>query len=89
MQRSKKESSKSASNSAIAKDASVATGDEKGTGRRLQDAILLKDSDRKLNLERRVPSVERRADTNPGYRGPVRRYTLDSRMHAKDRRDKE
>ena len=89
MQRSKKEPSKPAKNSDIAKDAGVATGKKKGAGRRLQDAILLKDSDRKLNLERRVPSVERRADTNPGYRGPARRYTLDSRVHAKDRRDKE
>jgi hypothetical protein len=88
MEKSKEESNKSIKDSDIAEDSSVAKMENKNTGRRLQDTVTLKDSNRKLNLERRISSVERRVEADPHYKGPSRRYNIDSRVN-KDRRDKD
>ncbi len=89
MEKSKQEPNKSTKDSDIAEDTSVAKSENKDTGRRLKDSVALKNPTRKLNLERRVPSDERRVDVDPRYRGPTRRYTIDSRVKLKDRRDKD
>ena len=89
MEKSKKVSSKSSNDSEAVKGDSVGNSEEKSAGRRLQDTVTLKDSSRKLNLDRRVLSVDRRVDTDPNYKGPARRYTVDSRVKLKDRRDKD
>jgi len=89
MEKSKKEPNKSTKDSDIAEDTSVVKSENKDTGRRLKDTVALKNSTRKLNLERRVPSDERRGDTDLRYKGPARRYTVDSRVKLKDRRDKD
>ncbi len=54
--------------------------------RRVQDGITSKSPTRKMNLDRRHPNSERRGDGNPNYNGPSRRYTIDRRLTAKDRR---
>jgi len=89
MEKSKKISSKSSNDSEVVKGDGVGNSEKKRTGRRLQDTVILKDSSRKLNLERRILSVDRRVDTDPDYKGPARRYTVDSRVKLKDRRDKD
>lgn len=89
MEKSKKEPNKSTNDSELTEDANVANSENKGAGRRLQDATILKDSNRKLNLERRIPGIDRRTDTDPRYKGPARRYTIDPRENLKDRRDKD
>ena len=89
MEKSKKEPNKSANDSKLTEDAEVRDSEKKGAGRRLQDATIVKDSNRKLNLDRRVPHVDRRADADPRYKGPSRRYTIDSRQNLKDRREKD
>ena len=61
---------------------------KKATGRRLQDAITLKNPKRKLNLDRRAAFSDRRDNTDPHYKGPARRITIDTR-DTKDRRDKD
>ena len=88
MEKFKKEPDKSTKDSDIAEDSSVGNSEEKCAGRRLQDTVILKGSNRKLNLERRIPSVERRVEADPHYKGPSRRYNIDSRVN-KDRRDKD
>ena len=88
MEKSKKISSKSSNDSEVVKGDGVGNGEKECTGRRLQDTVTLKDSNRKLNLERRIPSVERRVGADPHYKGPSRRYNVDSRVN-KDRRDKD
>ena len=89
MEKSTKEPNKPANDSVKKEDPSVGNSEKKDTGRRLQDSAIVKDSNRKLNLERRVPSDERRIDADPHYKGPARRYTIDSRVKLKDRREKE
>jgi hypothetical protein len=89
MEKSTKEPNKPTNDSENKEDPSVGNGEKKDTGRRLQDTVILKDSNRKLNLERRVSSVERRTDSDPHYKGPTRRYTIDSRVKLKDRREKD
>lgn len=88
METPKKEHDKAASKSDIADDTSAESSEKKNTGRRLQDAIVSKDPTRKLNLDRRTARSDRRADTDPHYKGPARRFTIDRRLTSKDRRDK-
>ncbi len=88
MEKSKKVSSEFRDDSKKVKGDGVGNSEEKCAGRRLQDTVILKDSNRKLNLERRIPSVERRVEADPHYKGPSRRYNIDSRVN-KDRRDKD
>ena len=54
--------------------------------RRIQDGISIKNSTRKMNLERRVQNSERRGSGDANYKGPSRRYTIDRRLNLKDRR---
>ena len=60
--------------------------ENKNPGRRLQDSILSKDPQHKLNLDRRVARSDRRFSTDSNYKGPSRRYTIDRRLKSKDRR---
>lgn len=69
-------------------DSGTEDNDKKGAGRRLQDTFNSEISSRHLNLDRRVKRSERRSQSDPGYKGPVRRYKIDSRK-PKDRRDKD
>ena len=67
---------------------------KKGTGRRLLDAILSKNSNRKPNPDRRIAHNDRRSgsdrrnNTDHGYEGPTSRFTIDRRLNIKDRREK-
>jgi hypothetical protein len=92
METPKKETDKTDSKSAreldTSDDTSVESSEKKNTGRRLQDAIISKDPTRKMNLDRRTARSDRRADTDPKYKGPARRFTIDRRLTSKDRRDK-
>jgi len=88
MEKPKKVSSEFHDDSQKVKGDGVGNSEEKCAGRRLQDTVILKDSNRKLNLERRIPSVERRVEADPHYKGQSRRYNIDSRVN-KDRRDKD
>ena len=87
MENSEKQADKSAGQSKIADDTSVGNSEKQDAGRRLEDTILAKGLKRNLNLERRIPSIDRRAEADPNYKGPVRRYTIDPRANVKDRRD--
>ena len=55
--------------------------------RRIQDGISIKNSTRKMNLDRRVTNSERRGSGDGNYKGPSRRYTIDRRLTNKDRRN--
>ena len=85
---SKTESNKSANDSEVADDVSVENSEKKNTGRRLQDGIISKGPNRKLNLDRRVVNSDRRVNTDSNYNGQARRYNIDRRLNLKDRRDK-
>jgi hypothetical protein len=89
MEKTKIDPKKSANDSEVADDTSVENSDKKETGRRLQDAIISKDPHRKMNLDRRTARSDRRADSDPHYKGPSRRYTIDRRLNLKDRRNKD
>ena len=54
--------------------------------RRIQDAITSKTPTRKMNLDRRYKNSERRCLKDSGYKGWARRFTVDRRKTAKDRR---
>ena len=54
--------------------------------RRIQDGKNLKNSTRKMNLDRRCQNGDRRGNGDPNYKGPSRRYTIDRRLTTKDRR---
>ena len=71
----------------ITDDNCVDNNEKKNAGRRRQDAILLKNSNQKMNLDRRASNSDRRVNTDPNYNGPSRRYTIDRRLKLKDRRD--
>lgn len=86
MKTQKVESNKAANDSELADDKSVEDSVKKGSGRRLQDGILSKDPNRKLNLDRRTARNDRRCDSDPHYSGQSRRYTIDRRKNTKDRR---
>ena len=88
MKTPKIESKKSANNSEKADDIDVDNSEKKGAGRRLQDAITSDNLNRKLNLDRRIVNNDRRANTDPNYKGTARRNTIDRRMDLKDRREK-
>lgn len=60
----------------------------KETNQRLQDTVNSNNLKRKLNLDRRAVKSERRVSSNSGYKGPVRRYTIDRRLNLNDRRAK-
>jgi hypothetical protein len=58
--------------------------------------MFIKNVKRGLNLDRRAARSDRRTDTDrrsnnsdPNYKGPTSRYTIDRRLNLKDRRDKE
>ena len=88
MEKPKIDPKKPAGDSHIADDTGLEDSDKNDTGRRLQDTISAKNPNRKLNLDRRVNPDDRRDNTVPDYKGPARRYNLDSR-NPKDRRDKD
>ena len=54
--------------------------------RRVQDGTAVKNSTRKMNLDRRRQNSDRRGNGDPNYKGPSRRYTIDRRLTTKDRR---
>ncbi len=54
--------------------------------RRIQDGITSKTPTRKMNLDRRYKNSERRCIKETGYKGWARRFTIDRRKTAKDRR---
>ena len=100
MKTPKTERNKSANDSEITDNSTVESKEKKGTGRRLLDAILSKNSNRKLNPGRRIAYSDRRSgivrrsgsdrriNTDHGYDGPTSRFTIDRRLNLKDRRDK-
>ena len=88
MENPKLKPNKPARDSDITDDTGMEKGGKKVIGRRLQDAITSKNPNRKLNLDRRVSPGDRRADTDPRYKGPARRINIDTR-NPKDRRDKD
>jgi len=69
-------------------DAGAGRDNKKATGRRLQDAITSKNPNRKMKLDRRIKSDDRRDRQDPHYKGPARRNSIDTRG-SKERRDKE
>jgi hypothetical protein len=79
---------KSADDLAIVDDTSVGITDKKDIDRRLQDTLTKDHPKRKMNLDRRAVSSDRRVDANDHYRGKARRYTIDRRLNLKDRREK-
>jgi hypothetical protein len=80
---------KSSKDSKIADDTSEENSKKKDTGRRLQDALISKDPNRKFNVDRRTKGSERRVNTERSYKGPARRNTIDRRLNLKDRREKD
>lgn len=54
--------------------------------KRLQDSVSASKLKRNLKLDRRATNNERRVSSDPSYKGPVRRYTIDRRMKLHDRR---
>ena len=95
METPKTERNKFANDSEITDNSTVKSNKKKGTGRRLLDAILSKNSNRKLNHDRRIghsnrrSGSDRRINTNHGYEGPTSRFTIDRRLNLKDRRNKD
>jgi hypothetical protein len=88
MGKNKKDLDKSVGDSNIADDSGAEESENQDAGRRLQDTFTSEISSRNLNFDRRVKRSDRRSDTDPGYKGPVRRYNIDPRK-PKDRRDKD
>lgn len=62
---------------------------ENNTNRRAQDTVHSSHLKRKLNLDRRADSNERRVSSTRNYNGPIRRYTVDRRLNLHDRRSKD
>jgi hypothetical protein len=88
MKTHKKEPNKACNDSELVDETSMEISEKKNTGRRLQDGIVSKDPNRKLNLDRRVVNSDRRIADDSNYNGPARRNTIDRRLNLKDRRDK-
>ncbi len=63
--------------------------EKRTTGRRRQDTVISNNLNQKLNLDRRASNSDRRINSDPSYKGPSRRYTIDRRLNLKDRRDKD
>jgi len=89
MKKTKIEPNQSANDSKIADDTSVENSAKKNAGRRLKDAVISNNINRKLNLDRRVIHSDRRVNADPSYNGPARRNTIDRRLNLRDRRDKD
>jgi hypothetical protein len=89
MKTPKIESNKSSKDLETADDSSEENSEKKKTGRRLLDTLISKDPSRKFNVDRRTNGSERRVNTDPSYKGPVRRNTIDRRLKLKDRREKD
>ena len=87
MDKPKKEPNQPAGDSDIV-DTGAENSEKKVTSRRLQDAIDAKNPNRKMNLDRRANPNDRRTDIDPQYKGPARRYSIDSR-NPKERGDKD
>lgn len=87
MDKLKKEPNKPAEEPNIV-DTDAESSEKKATRRRLQDAIDAKHPNRKMKLDRRANPNDRRTAIDPQYKGPARRYSLDSR-NPKERRDKD
>jgi hypothetical protein len=68
-------------------DASAEITDNNDNHRRLQDTFTKGHPKRKMNLDRRSVSSDRRVDVHDHYRGKARRYTIDRRLNLKDRRE--
>jgi hypothetical protein len=86
METPKIESNKSANDSEIADATSIESTGKKDTGRKLQDNIISRNSNRRLIQDRRAARSDRRTHTDPNYKGPTSRYTIDRRRNRKDRR---
>lgn len=87
MDKSKKEPGKSAKDSEL-EGTGAEKNEKKLARRRLQDAVDAKNPKRKLNLDRRANPQDRRTGIDPHYKGPARRFSIDSR-NPKERRDKD
>ena len=88
MGKGEKDRSKPAGDSHMTDDDGTEGSGNQDTGRRLQDTYNSEISSRHLNFDRRVKRSDRRTDTDPGYKGPVRRFKIDTRK-PKDRRDRD
>jgi len=77
---------KSANDPDAVVDTSEDNGEKRVAGQRLEDALISK---RKLNLNRRITNSDRRFSSDPNYKGPARRNTIDRRRNTKDRRYKD
>ena len=88
MKTHKKEPNTASNDSELVDETSLENNEKKNTRRRLQDGIVSKDPNRKLNLDRRVVNSDRRIAEDSNYNGPARRNTIDRRLNLKDRRDK-
>lgn len=94
METPKTEHNKSDNDSATVDNDSAESNETKGTGRKLLDAILSKNSNRKPYHDRRIKHSDRRSgrdrrtNTDNNYDGPVSRFTIDRRLSLKDRRNK-
>jgi hypothetical protein len=88
MGKGEKDLGKPAGDSDTTNDDGTESSGNQGAGRRLQDTYNSEISSRNLNLDRRVKRSDRRTDSDPVYKGPVRRYKIDSRK-PKDRRDED
>jgi hypothetical protein len=78
---------KSTGSSEVTNDPSVENGGLAKSGRRRQDCINVINSNQNLNLDRRASNSDRRVNDDHNYKGPARRYTIDRRMSAKERRN--
>lgn len=88
MEQGKKDPSKPVVESPVTDETEADDNGKKVARRRLQDTFNSEISSRHLNLDRRVKRSDRRTQSGPGYKGPARRYKIDSRK-PKDRRDKD
>ena len=84
----KKRAEKAFDDSVKIENTDVSNTTRKGTNQRLQDTVSSSNLNRKLNLDRRAAKSDRRVNSNPSYKGPVRRYTIDRRLNLNDRRTK-
>ena len=77
---------KGTANSATDKTAEESDAARPPHQRRIQDGKNLKNSTRRMNLDRRCKNSDRRGNGDPNYKGPSRRYNIDRRLTTKDRR---
>jgi len=84
----KKSAEKASEDSVKLNNTDVSNTARQETNQRLQDTVNSNNLKRKLNLDRRAVKSDRRVSSNPSYKGPVRRYTIDRRLNLNDRRTK-